>query len=144
VPVPTASSPLDPTQATFFDTGSIVGFTVPRVSKHSATGTVEYRQPVANDAEAYFRADVIYNSSRFQQIQNIVETGDATKLNLRAGVTFGDIDVSIWAENVTDNDTAPNSFRYVNLRTGGFFGRGSNLVFLPRGRQIGGTVSINF
>jgi len=135
----------DPTQGGFFASDTLVGFTTPRVSKHSATLTAEYTGDLGDNGDEFFvRADGLYNSPRFMQLQNIVETPESFILNARAGVRFDNLELSVFGRNITDEDAAGGTFRYVNLRNFGFFGRGSNVAFLRRGSQFGARLVYDF
>lgn len=135
----------DPTQGGFFASDTLVGFTTPRVSKHSATLTAEYTGTYGRSGQEFFvRADGLYNSPRFMQLQNIVKTPSAFVLNARAGVRYDNLELSIFGRNLTDEDAAGGAFRYVNLRDFGFFGRGSNVAFMRRGAQVGARLVYDF
>jgi len=136
----------DPTQGGFFPSDTIVGFDTPRVSKHSATLSAEATIPTETlgGGDFYIRGDGIYNSGRFAALQNIVETPDALVINARAGLRADNWDFSVFAQNLTDEDAPGGTFRYVNLRDFGFFGRGSNVAFLRRGAQFGARMIYDF
>lgn len=135
----------DPGQGSFYggDT-SIVGFKIPRVSKHSATLTSVYTKPT-DFGEMYVRGDALYNSSRFAAVQNIVETGDSFVVNARIGARLNDnIDISLFGNNIFSDDAATNVFRYVDTRSGRFFARGSNVAFLRRPAHFGARLIYDF
>ncbi|MEZ5981000.1 MAG: TonB-dependent receptor [Parvularculaceae bacterium] len=76
------------------------------VSKYTANGTLQYRRPLFDDYDWVARADVFYQSD-----QSIVQTadaivGDATTVNLRTGVENDRYSLSVWVENLTEEDSA--------------------------------------
>ena len=86
------------------------------------------------------RADVIYQSRRYAEIQNMIWAEPYTRVNLATGVRGKDWRVSLWVKNATDDDTSLNGFRYLDPVTF----RRSAVDFLPRLRQVGLTGSIDF
>lgn len=136
----------DPTQGGFFPTDTLVGFDTPRVSKHSATLSAEFTNPIEafSNGEFYVRGDGLYNSGRFAALQNIIETPESLVLNARIGVRSDNWDLSVFGKNITDEDAPGGAFRYVRLRDFQFFARGSNVAFLRRGAQFGARAIYNF
>lgn len=131
----------DPTQATILPSDSLVGFKVPRVSKDSGIVSAMYTLEDVSGWEPSIRVDGLYASSRYAQVQNLIETGESFKANAR--VNFANTDygteISIWGRNIGDDDTPANVFRYVDPGDFRFFAR-AHVVFLPRGSQFGVTL----
>lgn len=129
----------DATQAQIFGgNGSLAGFKIPRVSEHSATTSLKYTRPLSGNWALTTRVDGIFNSSRYAQTANLQETGDQTKVNLRIGAANDNMDITFWVDNVFDDDTPANVFRYVDPGDFRFFRR-AYTSFLSRGRQAGVT-----
>ena len=97
--------------------GDLSGKVPPLVSKHQgAIGTRFDFNPTQNDKlDFYVGGDVTYLSSFYAQIHNLLESGDATKLNLRAGMEYGNFSFQVWGRNVLDDDTPAGILRYVNF-----------------------------
>ncbi len=145
----------DPTQATIIDNGvtdpadpnygSLVGFSVPRVSKNSGTVMANYEFMDTGEWTGNLRVDGVYASSRYAQVHNLQETGESFKTNLRLTLAHENsgTDIVFWGRNIGDDDTAGNVFRYVDPNDFRFFAR-SYVSFLPRGRQLGVTVRKSF
>lgn len=135
----------DPTQATILPSDTLVGFSVPRVSKDSGiiSGTYTFAD-LAGWAPSV-RVDGLYASSRYAQVQNLIETGDSFKANARLTFVNDDYgtEVSLWGRNIGDDDTPANVFRYVDPGDFRFFAR-AHVSFLPRGSQYGVTVRKSF
>lgn len=122
---------------------SLVGFKIPRVSKNTGIVSATYKAPISGDWSIKTKIDGIYASSRYSQVHNLQETGSSFKVNLRAGIESKDYEVTLWAKNLFDDDTAGNIFRYVDPGDFRFFAR-AHMVFLPKGRQVGLTAKMKF
>lgn len=133
----------DDTHAGIVGDESLVGFKIPRVSKNTGVISAAYNAPISDNWNFKAKLDGIYASSRYAQVHNLQETGDSFKVNLRAGVENDSYEVTLWAKNLLDDDTAGNIFRYVDPGDFRFFAR-AHMVFLPRGRQVGLTAKVKF
>lgn len=135
----------DPTQATILPSDSLVGFAVPRVSKNSGIVSGTYTFPIATNWDTSIRVDGLYASSRYAQVQNLIETGDSFKANARVTLRNDQngTELSLWGRNIGDDDTPANVFRYVDPGDFRFFAR-AHVSFLPRGSQFGVTVRKSF
>jgi outer membrane receptor protein involved in Fe transport len=117
---------------------SAAGFTLPRTPKHSAAGSAAVDFPIAGtDKRAFGRIDVVYQSRRYAEIQNMIWADPFTHVNLSAGVRAKGWKANLWVKNATNDATSLNGFRYVDPSTY----RRTAVDFLPRLRQIGATVS---
>lgn len=119
---------------------SVAGFTLPRTPKHAAAFSAAIDTPLVGTTRWTARADVIYQSRRYAEIQNMIWAEPYTRVNLATGVRGKDWRVSLWVKNATDDDTSLNGFRYLDPVTF----RRSAVDFLPRLRQVGLTGSIDF
>jgi len=133
----------DATHAGIVGDESLVGFTIPRVSKNTGVVSASYHSELSKDWTFKTKLDGVYASSRYAQVHNLQETGDSFKVNLRAGIESDKYEVTLWAKNLFDDDTAGNIFRYVDPGDFRFFAR-AHMVFLPRGRQVGLTAKMKF
>jgi outer membrane receptor protein involved in Fe transport len=139
--------------------GDVSGNRVPRVPEHMASLVLSYRQPVTDLGSWYLIGDYTYESSKFAQIHNLIETGEQSLVGLRTGFDAGRWDVSLWVKNLFDDDTPVDIQRFLDSRSGllGSFpddqdpdaSRPSSLprgfgVTLPRGRQLGATFRYRF
>jgi iron complex outermembrane recepter protein len=120
---------------------SVAGFTLPRTPKHSAAGSIALDVPTGMGAVRWTaRADVIYQSRRYAEIQNMIWADPYTRINLSTGFRGTGWRVNLWVKNATDDDTSMNGFRYLDPVTF----RRSAVDFLPRLRQIGMTGTVEF
>ena len=120
---------------------SVAGFNLPRTPKHAATASAAVDLPVgANGMRFFARADVIYQSRRYSELQNTIWADPFTHVNLSAGLRGKGWRATAWVKNATDDDTSVNGFRY---RDAAFF-RLTSVDFLPRQRQFGVTTTFDF
>lgn len=135
--------------------GDVSGNDVPRVPEHMASAVVRYERPLSDWGLWYLLGDYTYESSRFAQVHNLIETGDQNLVGLRAGLDSGQWDASIWVTNLFDDDTPVDVFRYFDRRSGSLPSfpqdgpRPSSsprgfVVTLPRSRQVGATLRYRF
>ncbi len=92
--------------------GSIAGKQVPRTARHQVFADVEIGRPVGNGWEWYVGANYVFESSKFAQVHNEAETGDATLINLRGGLVSDRYDARLWVRNVGGETTPYNVLRY--------------------------------
>jgi outer membrane receptor protein involved in Fe transport len=135
--------------------GSVRGKRLPRIPKHTAAAVVSYARPVAAQLEGYGTVDWTFESSRFAQEHNLIETGDRSLINLRGGIRSDDWDISLWVRNLFDDTTPTDIQRYFDSRSGALPSfpqvgprvssspRGF-VIHLPPGRQAGMTVTHRF
>ncbi len=81
------------------------GKTMPRSPKSSATLGVGFVLPISEAWDFNARADYIYRGSSYTWAVNLAETGATNRLSLRTGVRSDRLDISVWMNNVTDDDT---------------------------------------
>ncbi|MGB6228748.1 MAG: TonB-dependent receptor [Litorimonas sp.] len=97
------------------EAGSLVGNSPPLVSKHQLALGTRYDIPAFEFADVHVGADLIYRSSFYAQVHNLIETGDSTLVNLRLGVDFDAFTLQFWGKNVFDEDSAAGILRYVDF-----------------------------
>ena len=109
----------------------ISGVQLPHTSDQQAILSNVFSGGMNNGWSWFLRADLAYNSERYAQVYNLAHTGDRQIVNLRGGFRSGNIDIELWIDNATDDDTSPALIRYV---------QGNNLTFNPFNRAIGVTL----
>lgn len=120
---------------------SVAGFYLPRSPKHSAAVSAALELPTARDGMSFFaRTDVVYQSRRYAEIQNMIWADPFTHVNASFGVSTTDWRLTAFVKNATDDDTSLNGFRYLDPATF----RRMAVDFLPRLRQYGVTASYSF
>ena len=146
--------------------GSAAGHRIPRIPEHQASLVARYDgNTMASGFAWFFVGDVVYEDSRFSQIHNLIETGALTRVGARFGVRRDNLEIVLWGKNLFDDDAPLDILRYIDRRTGGLppcTGRGAVpgciagqvpnasstprgfAVSLPRGRQVGVTLTYSF
>lgn len=124
----------------------ISGTELPQVSKHQATISNTFSGNVTDNWDWFARVDYLYNSERYAQVYNAADTGDSSRVNLRAGLRNPTFDIEVWVRNATDDDTSPALIRYVQTQSG-FFTFGPDRAIgatLPEQRAAGITLGMRF
>jgi iron complex outermembrane receptor protein len=135
--------------------GDVSGNKVPRVPKHMASLVLRYERPLSDLSLLYMLGDYTFESSRFAQEHNLIETSDQSLVGLRVGMKSEHWDTSIWVKNLFEDETPVDVFRYFDRRSGSLpnypqeGARPSSsprgfVVTLPRGRQLGATIRYRF
>ncbi len=136
--------------------GDVSGNFVPRVPEHMASLVMRYELPLGGENLWYVSGDYTFESSRYAQEHNLIETGDRNLVGLRTGFDVGHWEASVWVTNLFDDDTPVDIQRFLDRRSGSlpsFPQEGPSrpsssprgfVVTLPRGRQIGATLSYSF
>jgi iron complex outermembrane recepter protein len=120
---------------------SVAGATLPRSPTHSATASVGVDVPVgAAGLYAFGRVDLLYQSRRFAEIQNLIWANAFTHINANIGLRNRDWRLTLFVKNLTDDDTSLNGFRYLDPSTF----RRTAVDFLPKLRQYGITLAYDF
>lgn len=137
---------------------SIVGNSVPLTSKHQASFFASYDRPIANGLAFFATMDFTHESSKFVQVHNLAETGDANILSARLGIRGENWRIEIFGSNLTDNDTIPIATRWFDLFQGfaqisstttpgidnSILGPRSFFTSYRKGRQFGAVASVEF
>lgn len=93
----------------------ISGNKFPLTSEHQASLFVRY--DLANSgpfgSDFFASTDLTYESSKFVQVHNLAETGDATLLGARAGFETDRWTLSLYGQNLTDEDSITMATRWL-------------------------------
>ena len=130
---------------TVFGVADVSGNLTPRTPESSATATLAYRQPIGGgQTELFVRGDLNYKSKMYVDEMNQGYFCPCTYLNLRAGLEFERLTVSVFVNNVTDDDSPTAGFIFRDQRSplSPFVAAYAPLVGLPESRQVG--LSINY
>lgn len=100
IPVTCVTSPID-----LNDYPDIGGNMPRRSSKHTGNLSAEYSQPIYNEVDAFLRLDATFRSSQYNDDINVSSVPSRTVVNLRAGIQSENYDVTLWVENLLDDDT---------------------------------------
>ena len=96
----------DATLVRFFLNQAPDGNRLPQTPEFSATLISQYTDALGGTGLDWFvRGEGIYVGSRYASTLNLAETGDSFDLNLRAGLENERYSLTVFAENVFDDDT---------------------------------------
>lgn len=138
---------------------NLAGTRLQYVSEWQANASVQYIFPVSADVDWFNRIDFAYQSDQSSVQPANAFVGDATIVNLRTGFDFNNVSLRIFANNVTEEDSAlagvflpdpGQQYDYVRgqLGIGGapLVGRAlfGGLVTSRPPRSIGASVSVRF
>ncbi|MFK8051365.1 MAG: TonB-dependent receptor [Woeseiaceae bacterium] len=121
--------------------GSIVGNRVPRTAEHQFFIDAEVRRPLNDTWEWYGGIDYSFESSKYAQVHNLIETGDAGLLGARLGFSNGRYSVSLYGRNLKNEDSSPLVLRYAD-GAGSF--RRSFVGTVRRGQHWGVNLTARF
>lgn len=92
---------------------SIAGNKLPLTAEHQASAFGEFSYPVGGGWDAFLQSDVTYESSKFVQVHNLAETGDATLVGLRFGARRDNLTFQVWGRNILDEDSIVMATRWL-------------------------------
>lgn len=116
-----------------------------RTPEFSGTASATYMQGINDDWDWFLRGDYIFRGSTWMSNANITETGDETRVNLRAGLESDDLRLEFYMTNVFDDKT-PSALQGLFDLSGisGFIGARILAVGLPDRRAFGIRSSYSF
>ncbi|MEM7765604.1 MAG: TonB-dependent receptor [Pseudomonadota bacterium] len=94
--------------------GSIAGNRVPRTAQHQFYIDAELRRQLNNSWEWYAGVDYTFESSKFAQVHNLIETGDAGLLGARFGLSNGRYSIMAYGRNLANENSSPLVLRYAD------------------------------
>ncbi|MGP1353674.1 MAG: TonB-dependent receptor [Parasphingopyxis sp.] len=122
--------------------GSIAGRQIPRTSRHTIFADVDYRTDIGGSGWEFFAgANISHRSRVFSQVHNLIDNGDTTLVNARAGFRNDNYRIHFYVNNLTNEDSSPLVLRYADANNS--FRR--NFVgALRRSRHFGVAVSARY
>lgn len=138
----------------------ISGNKVPLTSEHQASAYVQAEYPMTDEIDAFMNADYTFESSKFIQVHNLMETGDTGILSGQVGLKYKQARFEIFARNLLNERTPPAATRWFDLMEGfttissatpgatsvdrNLTGPRSTFLSFRRGRQVGARVKVDF
>ena len=135
---------------------SIVGNQVPMTAEHQLSVFGGWTAPLANGIDYFIRSDFTYESSKFAQVHNGMETGDSKLLGARVGLQGENWKLTAFGRNLLDEDSVILVTRWFDTAAGQFddncddnadcspVGPRAGFYGLRKGRQFGVEASFNF
>lgn len=96
----------------------ISGRRLPLGSPWIVNGSVSYDREIGRDTSFFFNSNFSYEDSKYVQVHNLAETGDAFLLNARLGIRTENWSIAVFGRNLTDEDSIPLATRWFDLRYG--------------------------
>ncbi len=136
--------------------GQVKGNALPQTPEHMISLSTNLHWPMGADGEGYFRIDYSHESKRYVQAANLAWIGASENVNARLGWRNDNWEVSLWAKNLTDDDTPEVVTRLLDFRQFLLMPsqvRASGLRFsfirdftvtAPRSREVGATLTYRF
>ena len=132
---------LDAPYAEVFGTYDASGQEVAHSPKNSGVVSISFNMPAARGGEWFGRLDSVYQDSTYAWVHNLAETPASVRSNIRGGWRNDRYSVSLWVENLTDEDSVVAARRF----TSGLTTPGSGFkVHLPNPREFGITFQARF
>lgn len=101
----------------------------PFVSKYSGNMGLQYDGVVASEYDYFARVDYVYKSGQWINQANFVKTEDIHKVNLRAGITIGNLDLQGYVKNLFDDDSYTSGADYFAFQYDfAYFGVNSGMI----------------
>jgi iron complex outermembrane receptor protein len=97
---------------------SIDGKRLPMVPETQASLSLSYDRQLSEAWSFHATGTATYEGSKFVQVHNLAETGDATELGLRLGLSTDRVTITAFGRNLTDEDTPAMATRWFDLRYG--------------------------
>lgn len=133
----------DPTFATAgsisVSSGDISGNRISNAPESNFVYGLDVNVPVNDRVSAFATLDVNYRSETYLDFHNWIEIGSTTLVNAQFGVQTDNWRVSLWAENMTDEDTVIAAINNFNI-----LGQSGTQVQHRNGRVYGLTLSADF
>ena len=116
---------------------NVAGNKTPRTADNSFFASLQYTAPTSafgGDSNWFAAADVSYRDEMFIDELNLETIEPRALANIRAGIDTGNVRVTAFVNNVTDEDALTTGFRFGAV----------SLVGLPMPRQAGVSASFQF
>jgi iron complex outermembrane receptor protein len=136
--------------------GQVAGAQLPQSPKHQVILSGDYRRQLTDNIKGFVRGDLTMESKRYDQVHNLAHTGQSELLNIRTGIEFKDLTVSLWVDNALDDRTPASLTRLLHfgraIQVPSFQNPAVNqttffrdiMISFPRKRSYGMTVRYNF
>ena len=97
-----------------FGNASLAGKKLPGVPEQQASLYGKFTFPLGEVNQGFVRADTSFTDLKYDQIYNLASTGEAIVANLSVGMENDNWSVSLFVNNLTDDDTPSSVTRYVD------------------------------
>jgi iron complex outermembrane recepter protein len=99
--------------------GSARGNDLPRVAPNAASVNLEWNDSLSNGWNYFASLSGAFESSRFTQIENNIESGSCKDVGVRAGLEFAEnLTATVFVRNALNDECIEDVLRYVNPQFG--------------------------
>lgn len=95
--------------------GQVVGNSLPQSPKHQLSLSATYRVALKDNIFGFIRGDYLYESKRYVQAANLAYVGGSSLANLRIGVEDMSWSLTVFVDNLFENDTPEVATRYLDM-----------------------------
>jgi iron complex outermembrane receptor protein len=129
----------------FFGITDARGFEFGQVPKLSGAVYADYEAPMLGDRSWFVRGDVTYRDRMWDSIANLAYVPRQVRANLRGGIRADSWDVTVFINNLFDDDTLESARYQSDSATDPFFFQlSASEVVLANKRQFGVTATYRF
>ncbi len=129
----------------FFGITDAKGFDFGQVPEFSAAAYADYEAPMMGDRSWFVRTDVTYRGRMWDSIANLAYVPSQIRTNLRGGIRADNWDVTVFVNNLFDDDTLESSRYNSDSATDPFFFQlSASEAVLANKRQVGVTATYRF
>jgi outer membrane receptor protein involved in Fe transport len=127
---------------------SVAGFQTANSPEHTGNVGLEFKTPVGDRWTFFARTDASYQGTRYAEVYNFAETGDATRVDARLGLQGDEWTFTFWGRNVGNERSADSVVRFFDPDSRTPIGvptfQRAYQVHYPDGRQFGLTAAYRF
>ncbi len=123
---------------------NVKGFELPDVSKITANLTLDYSHAIVPGIDGFAHADYRYESKQYTalDLENTSWVGDTNLLNLKFGVTRGQLTADVFVKNLLNDEAPLDVARNTEFVT--FLGNFEYVASLSPPRVFGGEIAYHF
>ncbi len=122
------------------------GNTTPHSPKYTVNLAAQYETQIGNTAELFMRVDYIHVGRVNYEFDNVLHSPSHGWVNARIALTVGNVELALWAKNLTNERWAISAFGQGQIALLAFLGPDGpfDSFTINRGRQWGGTITARF
>ncbi len=118
---------------------SIDGKEIPNAPELNGFAGIYYKKNIAENLNLKANVNLAYESRRFVAEHNLATIGSTTKLNANVAIAKGNLQLSLWGKNLTDDNAPESVARFGDAAT--FFARRAFGISLAEPRRYGISLS---
>lgn len=116
-----------------YGTADASGADLPNNPGHTGSLSNTLRWPLGEKWSGIAQLDLLYEGSRYTDEVNLATYGERWRVNAQIGLQRGDLSMTLYARNLTNDSTVPSARQFSDLQLGGFAWE----VLMPEQRTYG-------